>query len=64
MRCPHCNSNTRQQRTFVITAYLRDIVQCCKNKECGHVFVTQEEFIRSVIPPVSTEAANDSSATA
>lgn len=50
MRCPICQANTRVQRTHVITGYLRDIVHCCSNKGCGHIFVTQQEFIRSVIP--------------
>ncbi len=50
MRCPTCQSITRIQRTYVITEYLRDIVHCCKNEECGHIFVTQQEFVRSVMP--------------
>lgn len=55
MRCPNCHATTRVQRTHVITSYLRDIVHCCKNEKCGHIFVTQQEFIRSVMPPISTD---------
>jgi len=53
MRCPTCNSTTRVQRTYVITKYLRDIMHCCKNEKCGHIFVTQQEFIRSVVLPIA-----------
>lgn len=50
MRCPHCQSTTQTQRTYVITEHLRDIVHCCKNPKCYHVFVTQQEFVRTVRP--------------
>ncbi|MGO2506306.1 MAG: ogr/Delta-like zinc finger family protein [Psychrobacter alimentarius] len=53
MRCPNCNSNTLVQRTYVITPYLRDIVHRCRNEDCCHIFVTQQEFIRSVVLPIT-----------
>lgn len=63
MICPVCKSLTRVQRTYVITEYLRDLVHCCKNKECGHVFVTQQEFIRSVVPSLmDTQTVNPAQA--
>ena len=64
MRCPHCNSNTLVQRTYVITPYLRDIVHRCKSKTCGHIFVTQQEFIRTVLPPLDNDKQHSACATA
>lgn len=61
MRCPSCQANCRILRTRVITDYLRDITHCCKNRECGHVFVTQQEYIRSIVEP--TQAADKPSST-
>ena len=59
MRCPVCSSTARIQRTHVITKYLRDLVHCCNNKECAHIFVTQQEFIRTVMPSLLTEPEID-----
>lgn len=55
MRCPVCKQTTRVQRTYVITEYLRDIVHCCKNTKCGLVFVTQQEYLRTVVPSLLEE---------
>ncbi|MGP4865248.1 ogr/Delta-like zinc finger family protein [Psychrobacter sp. T6-5] len=51
MRCPACHSNCLILRTRVITDYLRDIEHRCKNDECGHIFVTQQEYVRSIVKP-------------
>lgn len=51
MRCPSCRSNCLILRTRVITDYLRDIEHRCKNPDCGHIFVTQQEYIRSIVKP-------------
>lgn len=59
MRCPICNTTTRIQRTHVITEYLRDIVHCCNNKECAHIFVTQQEFIRTVMPSLLESSSEE-----
>lgn len=50
MKCPVCGSTARIQRTNVITKYLRDLVHCCNNPQCAHIYVTQQEFIRTVMP--------------
>ncbi|GLR27790.1 Ogr/Delta-like zinc finger [Psychrobacter pacificensis] len=51
MRCPSCRSNCLILRTRVITDYLRDIEHRCKNPDCGHIFVSQQEYIRSIVKP-------------
>ena len=56
MRCPACHSNCLILRTRVITDYLRDIEHRCKNDECGHIFVTQQEYVRSIVKPISANA--------
>ncbi|MGP5406683.1 ogr/Delta-like zinc finger family protein [Psychrobacter celer] len=53
MRCPICHHSCRIQRTWIITDHLRELTRCCKNSECGHVFATHEEYIRTIVEPVA-----------
>ncbi len=52
MDCPHCGQRAKQRRTDIKSALTREKVWRCDNDECGHVFVSMEEIVRTITPPM------------
>jgi hypothetical protein len=49
-RCPHCEEICTTRKTEQISRMYREITFVCKNIECGHVFVTSLEPVRTLSP--------------
>lgn len=49
MTCPTCNAHVRTIRSKIMTSEIRELYHVCENKECGHLFVSQQSFVRTIV---------------
>jgi hypothetical protein len=54
-RCPHCRarSTARSSRDMSIT--FREVTFACTNPECGHTYVVNMEFARTLSPSATPD---------
>jgi len=48
--CPHCKSLCTTRDTRQLSDLYREVTFVCKNSDCGHVFVTSVEPVRTLSP--------------
>lgn len=50
MTCHICHAAVNTIRSKILTPEIRELYHICRNKKCGHIFVTQQSFLRTVVP--------------
>lgn len=49
MTCPHCGAIANNIRSKPFTPLIRELYHFCTNRRCGHIFVSQQEIVRTVV---------------
>ncbi|WP_250466080.1 MULTISPECIES: ogr/Delta-like zinc finger family protein [unclassified Caballeronia] len=49
-RCPHCRSRAVARSSHEISLTFREVTYQCTNPECGHTYVVNMEFARTLSP--------------
>lgn len=49
-RCPHCQTRADARTSRELSLTLREVRFACKNTECGHTYVVNMEFARTLSP--------------
>ncbi len=57
MLCPECNTKAKIIRTDPINAYLRKLTHVCNSDDCKMLFITQEEYIKTLEQPLHNDKA-------
>lgn len=50
MTCPICNAHANTIRSKILTPTIRELYHVCRNNKCRLIFVTQQSFVRTVVP--------------
>lgn len=56
MTCPICDTYVNTIRSKILTPHIRELYHVCRNKKCGHIFVTQQAFVRTIVPSDLSDA--------
>lgn len=56
-RCPHCRSRATARSSKELTLTLREVTYQCTNVECGHTYVVNMEFARTLSPSATPNLA-------
>lgn len=56
-RCPHCRSTATVRSSREVTLTLRELTYQCSNAECGHTYVVNMEFARTLSPSATPNLA-------
>ncbi len=49
-RCPHCQTRATARTSRELTLTLREVTFQCNKLECGHTYVVNMEFARTLSP--------------
>jgi hypothetical protein len=49
-RCPHCRTRANARSSRELSVTLREITFMCLNPECGHTYIANIEFARTLSP--------------
>jgi len=49
-RCPHCRTRANARSSRELSVTFREITFMCMNPECGHTFIANIEFARTLSP--------------
>lgn len=56
-RCPHCRAHSTVRTSREVTLTLREVTYQCSNAECGHTYVVNMEFARTLSPSATPNLA-------
>lgn len=49
-RCPHCRTRATARTSREMSPTFREVTYQCNNVECGHTYVVNMEFARTLSP--------------
>lgn len=50
IRCPHCGTSANIRNSKQVTDQYKELTCACTNPECGHVWVSSMEPVRTLSP--------------
>ncbi|WP_080404940.1 ogr/Delta-like zinc finger family protein [Burkholderia ubonensis] len=54
-RCPHCRMRATARSSREMSITFREITYQCNNLECGHTYVVNMEFARTLSPSATPD---------
>ncbi|RKU01807.1 transcriptional regulator [Burkholderia sp. Nafp2/4-1b] len=56
-RCPHCRTRANARSSRELSLTLREVTYQCTNVDCGHTYIVNMEFARTLSPSATPNLA-------